>query len=253
MKTIVIAAVATLLYLGAHGQTFEQKTLDAPGADSYTRYHWADFNGDGNADIIEIDPYSIAVLHLSNGGSYSSVNVATENVRFMEGHYALRDYDGDGDIDMLATQEYSLVIVNYNDNNNSFSVMNTGISYTDANDGNIYWADLDGDLVPDIIQGRRIFLNHQGTYTESQFILPEMLTNMMLDDFNGDGLADMIAGGYESYNGTEIRIYLNEGSGHFEKTGISFPTRNLISKTITLIDADRDADVDIFFQDPYDR
>jgi hypothetical protein len=253
MKTIVTAAVATLLYLGAYGQTFEQKTLDTPGADSYTRYHWADFNGDGTADIIEIDPYSIAVLHLSNAGSYSSVNVATENVRFMEGHYAFRDYDGDGDIDMLATQEYSLVIVNYNDNNNSFSVVNTGISYTDANDGSIYWADLDGDLVPDIIQGRRIFLNHQGTYTESQFILPEMLTNMVLDDFNGDGLADMIAGGYESYNGTEIRIYLNEGSGHFEKTGIVLPTPNLISKTITLIDADRDADIDIFVQDQYDR
>lgn len=254
MKTgFIVVVFAALFIVSAHGQTFERNVFEGPGGDYFSRYHWVDFNADGTVDILEIDPYSKATMHLSEGGDYNSVNLQFENLYFAEGRCAFNDYDGDGDIDMLASQGYSIVIVNY-DENNGFTLVNTGISYTDPDYGKIFWLDLDGDLVLDIIHGRKIFLNHQGVYSESEVLLPELLSNMVLDDINGDGLPDIVTGGYESYDGTDVSIFLNEGEGHFKQTAApTLPVAKLRSNTIALIDADGDSDIDVFAMDLYAR
>ncbi len=253
MKTrFIVAAFATLCIVSAHGQTFEPKAFDGPGSEYFTQYNWVDFNADGAYDILEVDFYSKATLHISDGEDFISTNVAIENLYFQEGRYAFNDYDGDGDIDMLATQGYKIVIVNY-DGNNGFSLVNTGITFTNADYGKIYWIDIDGDLVLDIILGRKIFLNHQGVFSESRFTLPETLSKVVWDDLNGDGLTDLVAGGYESYDGTEISIFLNQGEGHFQETAITLPIAKLQSSTITLLDADGDTDIDVFARDLYAR
>ena len=248
-----MVAITMFFITSSFGQLFERKVFNSPGSDYFTRYHWADFNGDGIFDILEISFYYSATLHISDGANYNSNNLEFENLYFEEGRYALNDYDGDGDIDMLSRQGYSLVIVNY-DEVSGFTLQNTGITFTDYDNGKIYWLDLDGDLDLDILHGRKIFLNHQGIYSESSVSLPELLSNMVLEDINGDGLMDIVTGGYESYDGTEVSIFINEGQGHFKQTSApTLPVTNLRSGTITLLDGDGDSDIDVFAMDLYAR
>jgi hypothetical protein len=252
MKTRFIVAVFVTFTTYVHGQTFEPKVFDWPGSAYFDQCHWIDFNADGAFDILAIDFYSKATLHIADGEDFTSTNLAIENLHFEEGRHAFSDYDGDGDIDMLATQANAIVIVDY-DGTNDLSLVNTGITLTNADYGKIYWIDIDGDLVLDIILGQRIFLNDQGVYSESRFTLPEMLSNVVWDDLNGDGLNDLIAGGYESYDGTEVSIFLNKGEGYFLEAATTLPNAKLQSSTITLLDADGDTDIDIFARDLYSR
>jgi Secretion system C-terminal sorting domain/FG-GAP-like repeat len=252
IKTTFLAAVFVLLFISyVAGQSFEKKLFDAPGSEFFTRYHWADFNADGKSDILEIDFYSKATLHISDGQSFTSNELSFENLHFVEGWYALNDYDGDGDIDMLAIQGNSLVIVNY-DKDNGFSIVKTGITYTDADSGKISWVDVNGDLVLDIIHNQRIFLNQNGMYAESRLKLPFLYSNFLFHDLNEDGLTDLVAGGYES-EGTEVSLYLNQGEGQLNNIALTLPITNLRSKTITLIDVDNDSDIDVFALDIYAR
>ena len=248
----ISAAFATLSIAAAQGQAFERRVFDGPGSDSFTEYHWVDFNADGALDILEVNPYGEAVLHISQGGSFISTNVTLEGVRFPEGRCAFNDYDGDGDVDILASDESSLVIVNY-DETNGLNVVPTGITFTRVDYGKIYWVDVDGDLKLDVIHGRKTFLNHQGVYVESRFLFPELLSNMTLEDVNNDGLPDAIAAGYESYNGAELTIYINLGEGQFSETGITLPQAELRSNSITLFDHDGDSDIDVFALDLHGR
>lgn len=253
MRTILIVAFhVTVFTLLTHGQTFEPKVFPGPGSEYFTRYHWADFNADGLYDILEVDFFSKATLFISNGNNYTSAPITFEDVYFAEDRHAFNDYDGDGDVDILAIQGSSIVIVNY-DGNSGFSLVSTGINFTDIDYGKIYWIDLNGDLVLDIVLGRKIYLNNQGVYTESRFTLPEMLSKTLLDDLNGDGLPDLIAGGYESYEGTEVNIFLNQGEGHFQGVSTTLPISKLQSGTISLLDVDGDSDLDVFAADVYRR
>jgi hypothetical protein len=249
----IVAAFATLFTISSYGQMFEPKIFEGPGSEYFTRYHWADFNADGAFDILEIDFYSKATLHISNGTSFNSLDLESENIYFEEGRYAFNDYDRDGDIDILASNGQALVIVNY-DEGNGFTLVGTGITFTYVDSGKIHWLDLDGDLDLDVLHGRKIFLNHQGIYAESQELLPELLSNMVLDDINGDGLTDIVTGGYEAYDGTEVSIFLNEGQGHFKQTSAPMlPVTKLQSNTIALLDVDGDSDIDVFAIDLYAR
>ncbi len=253
MKHRLITTVLTTLSVASvQAQTFERTAFEGPSSAYSTQYHWADFNADGAVDILEVDPYGVAAMHISEGGAFSSASLPSD-VRFDTGRCKFSDYDGDGDLDILAADLNSIVIVNY-DETNGFTVVPTGITFTYVDYGNIYWLDVDGDLTLDIIHDRKIFLNRQGVYSESRYMFPELLSRLILEDVNADGLPDAITGGYEAYgNGTDVTIFLNQGEGQFEQTGITLPERLLLSTSITAIDYDSDSDVDVFAVDYYGR
>lgn len=253
MKPGLIAAViAVFSVTSVYGQSFEPKAFEGPGVDDLTSYNWIDFNADGAFDVLDVRLYSTATLYLSEAGGFSATPIEFENVYFDEGRYAFNDYDADGDVDILTIQQSSMVILNY-DPADGFSVVSTGISFTDADRGNVFWRDLDGDLLLDIIHGRKVFVNRGGVYSASGFMLPEYLSKLMLSDLNGDGLADIVAGGYESYDGTEVTVYLNLGEGQFQQTGTTLPRLKLRSNTLAVVDADGDSDADILAFDEYGR
>lgn len=253
MKPGLIAAVIAVFSItSVYGQSFEPKTFEGPGADNLTSYNWIDFNADGAFDVLDVRLHSTATLYLWEAGGFSATPIEFENVYFDEGRYAFNDYDADGDVDILTIQQYSMVILNY-DPTDGFTVVSTGISFTDADRGNVFWRDLDGDLLLDIIHGRKIFVNLGGVYSASGYMLPEYLSNMRLSDLNGDGLADIVAGGYESYDGTEVTVYLNLGEGQFQQTGTILPRLKLRSNTLAVVDADGDSDADIFVFDEFGR
>jgi hypothetical protein len=249
---LITAVIAFFSITSAQGQSFEPLEFNGPGSESFSHYSWADFNADGVFDILDIDFYSKATLHISEPGGFSATPIEFTNVYFEEARYAFNDYDADGDLDILTIKQSSIVILNY-DPATGFGLINTGISYTDVEAGKLFWRDLNGDLVPDIIHGRKVFVNRDGVYSASGSILPEYLSNMMLSDLNGDGLADIVAGGYESYEGTQVTVYLNLGDGQFQQTGTTLSRPKLRSKTLAVIDADADSDPDIFAFDEFGR
>jgi len=254
MRTTFIVTIFTAFVAGAaYGQLFERAdfnelTVTEPG----TPYQWADFNSDGRMDILEIQGYSDVRLHTASGGSFTTNYLDLGNAYLEQGYYVFNDHNGDGDIDILTIKENAVIILD-NDPGNGFTVLQTGVTFPSYYSGKLLWVDLNGDLMLDIVMGQKIYLKGNGSYKESTYILPDLLSNKMLDDMNGDGLIDIVAGGYESSGGTDVSILLNKGEGHFDVNNVILPTTNLRSSTITLLDVDRDADIDIFAVDQYDR
>lgn len=253
MKTnSLLFSITLLTILGTPcaAQVFVSKDFNGP-VEPFGGYHWADFNADGLSDILEVNFFGHGIIHISNGDSFLSTSIPFDDVYFDEDVTTLNDYDGDGDLDMLARQDHFLVIIQTGENG-SFTLINTGIEFTYAEIGTMFWLDIDGDLDLDIIQGRMIYLNDGGTHRLSRFLLPENLFGIKWDDFNADGLPDMAAGfGYDSYNGSEVHIFLNQGEGMFATAGVNLSSPNLKASSLAILDVDSDGDADLFVTDLY--
>ena len=120
-------------------------------------------------------------------------------------------------------------------------------------------ADVDGDGDLDIFTGgayqtqAKLFLNNgNGTWTDASAQLPQQATSIgdaELGDLDGDGDLDIVmidwgAGNALSNGGGPLRIYLNDGTGHF--TAATAPAQLIsMSWDLTLVDVDNDWDLDI--------
>jgi hypothetical protein len=253
MRKILLAlAVCTLIPDFVHGQSFERiEEINLPEASG--RSYSVDIDGDGDFDVFRVSDGGDAALFLWNGTSFDPIAVTTENLWFDENRVAFRDFDGDGDLDILASHRNSLAIIRYQAPDN-FTVVETGIEFTDIEYGDIQWFDVDGDLDPDVIHGRKVFLYDGAGYAESRLALPGLWLKPKWGDVNGDGLTDAVtAYGNESSSGNEVRICLNRGGGAFDYEGISLPYTNYQANSLAVIDADRDGDLDVFSIDLYGR
>lgn len=251
-KPIVTALFLALSTICAYSQLFEQEKFEGPAIDYFTKHFWMDINADGLNDLFEVSFTGTGTIHLANEGSFNASEISFDNLYFEEGRFGFNDYDGDGDIDILTLQNNSIVIIEY-DETSDLRLVNTGITVTTIDYGDIFWVDINGDLMLDVILGRKIFLYRDNTFIESQFKIPNSLYDIVFDDMNNDGLLDLIAGGYDSYDGSEINVFLNNGEGFFNETPIALPKTKLKSTSITMIDVDADSDTDIFVHDTYFR
>jgi hypothetical protein len=119
-------------------------------------------------------------------------------------------------------------------------------------------ADVDGDGDLDIFTGgayqtqAKLFINNNGTWIDASAQLPQQLTSIgdaEFGDVDGDGDLDLVmidwgAGNALSNAGGPLRIYLNDGTGHF--TAAAAPAQLIkMSWDMTLVDVDNDWDLDI--------
>ncbi|MEO8551208.1 MAG: VCBS repeat-containing protein [Kofleriaceae bacterium] len=119
-------------------------------------------------------------------------------------------------------------------------------------------ADVDGDGDLDIFTGgayqtqAKLFLANGGTWTDASAQLPQQATSLgdaEFGDVDGDGDLDIVmidwgVGDAFSNAGGPVRIYLNDGAGHF--TVGAAPSQNVkFSWDLTLADVDNDWDLDI--------
>jgi hypothetical protein len=154
-----------------------------------------DFNGDGKTDIVFSNSNGYRVLLNSGGGAFS-VGALTN-----DGHWhffqKVGDFNGDGRADILGHgSSESILYVSYGQANGTFTELafpNVGPVTT-----NYRIAELNGDNRPDFIA---FYSNSYSTYlnngaggfarTDNPFTLQSTSSNLLFEDFSGDGKADL--------------------------------------------------------------
>ncbi|MFO7092750.1 FG-GAP repeat domain-containing protein, partial [Limnospira platensis] len=222
------------VYLNDGSGGFTQATnISLTGVD-FSSVATADFNGDGDIDILltgrdsSFQPISRVYLNDGSGGFTHATNISLTGVRYSS--VATADFNGDGDIDILLTGRDSsnnrISRVYLNDGSGGFTHA-TNISLTGVNNGSVATADFNGDGDIDILlTGRdssnnpisRVYLNDgSGGFTHATNIslTGVRYSSVATADFNGDGDIDILLTGRDSSNNRISRVYLNDGSGGF--------------------------------------
>ncbi len=252
-----------ILY-GAGNGTFSPMTTLASG-EYLTAYslNVADLNEDGRLDIVTdggcVGP---PVLILSDkAGGYSKTELNNNGLC----SYSLKtgDLDGDGHTD-LVFQDWDHLDIRWGKGDGTFAkatlaesvvpVGNHGIALTDINgDGrkDIVLADATGGPMGTGDRGRISILSQTGNRTFSaenivQFTDVGFIHSINIDDVNGDGIKDIIAGGE-----TALGIAYGSGGGSFSRM-VSFSIYS-DSGDMIVADLNNDGVKDISAVDYYDK
>ncbi len=214
----------------------------------------ADFDGDGNIDVVSANSHAANITWFKNingQGSYSSPRIVGETLYSVQSVFAA-DLDGDGDMDILSSSNVDDQATWYKNidgqgnfvEQQSFSNELEGSMVVHADD-----VDADGDMdviVFDFHLGIVWFenLNRQGSFGPAQTI-EEMFgytESIYTVDLDGDGDKDVIVAGYSD---DVFAWYENlDGQGNFS-------TQHIIDDTLSTAigiyytDIDGDGDMDI--------
>jgi len=206
-----------------------------------------DLDGDGDLDAAG-DGLSATRIYMNDGDGFFTRSVQTLPLAAVWG-----DLDADGDVDALVKQEGVGYSVHMNDGQGSFSQAwqledNTAMRVGDMTLGDV---DADGDLDAIITNGHyqttsypvRVFTNDgTGQFTDSgQQLSAVMNAGLALADLDGDGDLDLVMANYME----PCQVWLNNGSGLFEDSGIRFGGDEMY-RHVHPGDLDGDGDVDIF-------
>ena len=227
-RALLLGVLGVLaLSANARAQMWQDATPDCLGttAEWSSKLELADVDGDGQLDIL-----------VANGSGYSTKGTNPEPDRVWKN---LGNWTGAAP----HCQEISSAVV--------LGFM--GWSRV------IKAADVDGDGDLDIFTGgayqtqAKLFLNNgNGTWTDASGQLPQQATSIgdaEFGDVDGDGDLDVVmidwgAGDALGNNGGPLRIYLNDGTGHF--AAAPAPAQLIVmSWDLTLVDVDNDWDLDI--------
>jgi hypothetical protein len=198
----------------------------------------ADFDGDGNADVLVLDtgfPGRRLLLALGDGqGGISGTRDISNGDAFLS-HLAAGDLDGDGDVDLafLTANRPDNLLVSYNDGTGSFTApVGVGTGWDD-----VEMADMNGDdrldlvtvssLFPTVV---RVYGNQGGGgFTRvAQQPLDTGFAAMHVADFNGDRILDVLVMDTPSSSTNDGWMSLYLGTG----TGVLLPARKLPSSAI---------------------
>jgi hypothetical protein len=244
------------------GTFLPERQLGADTATGFLGVATADFDGDGDLDVVGIGPLetvagantSNIALFLNPGGGVfaSSTDVLTENDLNC---VVTADLDLDGDVDLVVGQAtlagpYEEVAVYLNDGDGSFAAP---ARYGDTIGAwRALTADLNGDGYADLVTGGSsaayVALNDGAASFPTWSVYPEgpddYFRACTAGDLDADGDADLAITYYNDSSGrSSVTVMLNDGSSALGKDGVYPVQVDVLGMAKGDLDADGDLDV----------
>lgn len=271
---------------GQSNGTFQVTQADQPGSPfaglslgphvtNGTNYHAADFDGDGDIDLLyAASNAQQMILYTNNNGNFSANPTITTGPLYGN-RTIVGDFNGDGIADVLyrvsntANDPWKIMLGTGNGTFSDLDITNAlspfkNVSLPDLDLYNYRVADVDGDGDVDLIylkanQVMTYFRNDSGTFTVGTLVNVAVLpqTRYVVADLDGDGDGDILF--QNSSNTNDWKFYRNDGkdgSGNpvfvlVEKDANDSPIIGLNMADMTnqnykVGDFDGDGDLDIF-------
>ncbi|MCD4819997.1 MAG: FG-GAP-like repeat-containing protein [Candidatus Cloacimonetes bacterium] len=182
-------------------------------------------------------------------GLFTDISAGFEAVS--EGHCIWGDYNLDGYLDALITgKNIDPSTTLYQ--NNSGTMINSGIVFTDVYQSCLQWGDFDGDLDLDLLMTgldssdlavTKLYVNISGSFAELPTNIPD-IGNGSCDwgDYDNDGDLDILISGWDNTT-IYTKIFEND-NGTFTDVFSNLPA--VYKSYVKFIDYDNDSDLDVF-------
>ena len=217
---------------------------------------WADYDGDGDLDLLVTGIPSAAVgtlpqtrLYRNDAGAFTSVAHPFQAAYL--GPVAWADFDGDGDQDVLicGADASGLGATLWRNQSGTFVDAGAGLPGVDL--GFATWGDYDGDGDPDLLFGgnsnagwiSRIYRNDAGALTDlTAGLLPVIWSAAAWGDYDRDGDLDALVAGYDPVaQANRTALYRKDAAG-FVDTGLAF--HDVFLGCVSWLDSNQDGDLD---------
>ena len=216
----------------------------------------ADFDGDGNIDILFVsEDDQVNEYYRNKGNAYFELSKHPLPVTGTSNAVEAIDLDGDGDRDILignAGQNTALL----NQQGQFVDATTERLPINTFTTQDLELGDIDGDGDLDILEGNetynRLLINDgQGVFTYDKARLPavnDQTRDADFGDIDADGDLDIFFANvdFSGFGDPQNRLLLNDGKGFFtEVTVTHLPVSNYRTVDADFIDLDRDGDLDI--------
>jgi len=212
---------------------------------------WADFDGDGDLDLVLTGNGSATVYRNDDGAFHYHDNLT--GVTYSDAAWG--DIDNDGDPDLVVTGWLDPVTKTFLFRNDEGDFFLLNVDLPGVYFGSLDWGDYDNDGDLDLLvtgdqdySGNtghltRIFRNEEGDLSETTLDLPNLrYSTSEWGDYDGDGDLDILLSGHTDQETTITAILENVG-GEFIDVGAALPPT--VYGTATWGDYDNDGDLDV--------
>ncbi len=234
-----------------NGSGFNPPSTLTPGLDNGSRVSWADYDGDGDLDLLALGADAggnfTTTLYQNSGGSFTPAVLATPFTGLGNGSISWGDYDNDGDLDLFlsgtavnTTTPKAFSAIYRNDGSSGGGwvftrVLINGLPQLGWGCG--AWGDYDSDGDLDIVysgyDGSAGATAQTVLYKNNLGVFQPVATTLMgahhgslaWGDYDNDGDVDLVISGIDPGGSTRIRLYRNT-SGSLVPVGptVTLPT-----------------------------